>query len=83
MVQENFNPAENFVELSKRLTNFEESRRQLDDMEEDQHVALSAKNASIQIGINSSFRSHPRKFSLNVVVTKTQDMVLYVTNVDI
>ena len=30
-------------------------------MEEDQHVALSATNASHQIGIHSSFKSHPRK----------------------
>ena len=61
VVQESFNPAENFVELRKRLTNFEESRRQRDDVEEDQHVAMSAKNASHQIGIHSSFKSHPRK----------------------
>ena len=61
VVQESFNPAENFVELRKRLTNFEESPRQRDDVEEDQHVAMSAKNASHQIGIHSSFKSHPRK----------------------
>ena len=61
VVQESFNPAENFVELRKRLTNFEESRRQRDDVEEDQRVAMSAKNASHQIGIHSSFKSHPRK----------------------
>ena len=61
VVQESFNPAENFVELRKRLTNFEESRRQRDDMEEDKHVAMSAKNASHQIGIHPSFKSHPRK----------------------
>ena len=46
VIQESFNPAENFVELSKRLTNFEESRIQRDNVEEDQHVAMSAKNAS-------------------------------------
>ena len=50
VVQESFNPVENFVELRKRLTNFEESHRQRDDVEEDQHVAMSAKNASRQIG---------------------------------
>ena len=62
VVQENFNLAEIFfMELTKRLTNFEESRRQRDDVEEDQHVAMSAKNASHQIGIHSSFKSHPRK----------------------
>ena len=61
VVQENFNPAENFVELRKRLTNFEESRRQRDDVEENQHVAMSAKNAPHQIGRHSSFKSHPRK----------------------
>ena len=61
VVQESFNPAENFVELRKRLTNFEESRRQRDDVEEDQHVAMLATNASHQIDIHSSFKSHPRK----------------------
>ena len=60
-MQESFNPAENFVELRKRLTNFDESRRQRDDGEEDQHVASSAKNASHQLGIHSLFKSHPRK----------------------
>ena len=53
VVQESFNPAENFVELRKCLNNFEETRRQRDDVEEDQHVAMSAKNASHQIGIHS------------------------------
>ena len=61
VVQESFNPAENCVELRKRLTNFEESRRQRNDVKEDQHVAMSAKNASHQIGIHSSLKSHPRK----------------------
>ena len=61
VVQESFNLAENFVELRKRLTNFLESRRQRDDVEEDQHVAMSAENASHQIGVHSSFKSHPRK----------------------
>ena len=46
LAQESFNPAENFVELRKRLTNFEESRRQRDDEVEDQHVAMSVKIAS-------------------------------------
>ena len=50
LVQESFNPVENIEELRKRLTNFEESHRQRDDVEEDQHVAMSAKNASHQIG---------------------------------
>ena len=61
VVQDSFNPVENFVELRKCLTNFEENRRQRDDVEEDQHVAMSAKNASHQIGIQSSLKSHPRK----------------------
>ena len=61
VVEESFNPAENFVELRKRLANLEESRRQRDDVEEDQHVAMSAKNASHQFGIHSSFKSHHRK----------------------
>ena len=61
LVQESFNPADNFVEMRKRLTNFEESRKQRDDVEEDRHVAMSAKNASHQIGIHYSFKSHPRK----------------------
>ena len=61
VVQERFNPAENFVALRKRLTNFEESRRQRDDVEQDQHVAMSAKIASHQISIHSSFKPHPRK----------------------
>ena len=83
VVQESFNPAENFVELRKRLTNFAESRRQRDDFEEDQHVAMSTKNASHQIGIHSSFKSHPRKIFLSLVVPKALDCVLYVTNPDI
>ena len=49
VVQESFNPLETFVELRKRLTEFEESRRQRDEVEEDQHVATSAKSASHQI----------------------------------
>ena len=61
VVQESFNPAEKFVELRKRLTNFNESRRLRDDLEEDQQVAMSAKNASHNIGMYSSFKSHPRK----------------------
>ena len=61
VVQESFNPAENFKELRKRLTNFEENHRQRVDVEGDQQVAMSAKNASHQIGIHSSFKSHPRK----------------------
>ena len=60
-MQESFNPAENFLKLWKRLTNFEESRRQRDNFEEDQHVGMSAKNASHQIGILSLFKSYPRK----------------------
>ena len=61
VVQESFNPAENFVELRKRLTNFEESRRHRDDVEEDQKIPMSAKKASHQIGKQSSFKSYPRK----------------------
>ena len=61
VVQESFNPAEIFVELRKRLTNFEESRRQRDDVEEDQHIVMSAKKASRQLGMHSSFKSQPRK----------------------
>ena len=58
---ESDNPAENFVEQRKRLNNFEASRRQKDGVEEDQHVAMTAKNDSHQVGIHSSFESHPRK----------------------
>ena len=61
VVQESFNPAENFVELRKRLTNFEESRGQRDDVKEDQQIAMSAMNASCQLGTHSSFKSQPRK----------------------
>ena len=46
MVQQSSNPAENFVELKKHLSNFEESCRQSDEVKEDQHVAMSSKNAS-------------------------------------
>ena len=56
------------MELRKRLTNFEESRRQRDDVEEDQHVAMPAKNASHLIGLHSSFKSHPWKTFLSPVV---------------
>ena len=61
LVQENFNPADNFVELRKRPTNFEESRRQRDYVKEDQHVVMSAKKASRQIGLHFSFKSQSRK----------------------
>ena len=60
-MQESFNPAENFLELWKRLKNFEDNRRQRDNLEEDQHVDMSAKNASQEIGILSLFKSYPRK----------------------
>ena len=60
-VQESFNPADNFVELRQPLTNFEECRRQRVDVEEDEHVARSANNASHQFGIHSSYKSHPRR----------------------
>ena len=60
-VQESFNPADNFVELRQPLTNFEECCRQRVDVEEDQHVARSANNASHQFGIHSSNKSHPRR----------------------
>ena len=71
MVQESFNPAENFVELRKRLTNFNESRRLRDDLEEDQQVAMSAKNASHNIGMYSSFKSHPRKTFSELSIPKS------------
>ena len=61
VVQESVNPAENLVELRIGHTNFEESRRQRDDVEEDKHVTMSAKKASHQIDIHSSFKSHHRK----------------------
>ena len=61
---------ENFVELRKHFINFEESRRQKNDSEEDQHVAMSAKNASHQISIHSSFKTHPRETFSNPVSSK-------------
>ena len=61
VVQESFIPADNFVELGKRLTNSEESRGQRDDVEEDQHIAMSVKNASHQFRVHSPFKSHPWK----------------------
>ena len=76
VVQESFKPAENFVELRKRLNNFEESRRQSDGVEEDQHVAMSANNASHQIGIHSSFESHPRKTSSKPSSSKSPSLCL-------
>ena len=61
VVQESCSTADNIVELRKRLTNFEESRKRKDDVEENQHVAMSAKKASHQFGMHSLFKSHPRK----------------------
>ena len=83
VVQESFNHAESFMELRKRLTNFEESHRQRDDVGKDQHVAMSAKIASHQIGIHSSFKSHLRKTFLSLVIPKALDCVLQVTNLAI
>ena len=62
LVQESFNPAERFVELRECLANFKASRIQRDDMEEDQHVAMSAKNSFHRFRILASFESHLRKF---------------------
>ena len=69
------------MELRNRLTNFEESRSQRDDVEEDQHVAMSAKNASHPIGLHLSFESHPSKTFPKPSSSKSIDCVLYVTNV--
>ena len=61
-VQESFNPAESFVELRTRLTNYEESRRHRDDLVEvDQHVAMSSKNSSHSLSMNSSIKSHAKR----------------------
>ena len=80
VVQESFNPEENYVELRKRLTNFDKSLRHRDDVEEDQHVAMLAKNASHQIGIHSSFSSHRWKTYSKPSSSKSPRFVLYVTN---
>ena len=79
VVQESFNPAAKFKELQKCLTNFEESLRQREDVEREQQVVMSAKNASHQIVINSSFKSCPRK-SFSMPSSSKSSRICFVCN---
>ena len=46
IVQESFNPAENFTELRKRLQNFDDSRLQRNQTEEKNAIAMHSGNTS-------------------------------------
>ena len=70
VLQESLNPALNFVEIQCRI---EESRRQRDDLNEDQFVAMSAKKVSHQIALYTLLmRIISASMQITSVHTKTQ-----------
>ena len=83
VVQESFNPAENFVELRKRLTNFEESHRQRDDVERISTLPCQQRMLLIKLVYTLHSNHILERLSLSLVVQKALDCVLYVTNLDI